>query len=98
MNKLNAVFLRHNLLDEAQHGYLPQRNTMTASLIHINIIEDAQEFGRPLHRTSFDKSKAFDSVSKNMMRIAWRRLGVPDNVADWLTDMDIGGHCSKHSL
>ena len=33
-------------------------------------------------------SRAFDAVSKNLQAIAWRRLGVPEDVADWLVDMD----------
>ena len=36
-------------------------------------------------------SKAFDTVSKNIQKIAWSRLGVPKNVVDWLTDMDTDG-------
>ena len=36
-------------------------------------------------------SDGYDAVSKNLQAIAWRRLGVPDNVADWLVDMDVAG-------
>ena len=44
-----------------------------------------------LHRTSYDLKKAFDSVSKSLMLLAWQRIGVPSEVAYWLTAMDIGG-------
>ena len=30
----------------------------------------------------------FDSVSKNIMRIAWTRLGVSQEWADWLVRLD----------
>ena len=36
-------------------------------------------------------SKAFDTVSKSIQKIAWSRLGVPEDVVDWLTDMDTDG-------
>ena len=64
---------------------------MTASLLHINLLEDAMDRNNELHTTSYDLSKAFDSVSKNLMKIAWRRLGVPKDVAEWLVEMDING-------
>ena len=64
---------------------------MTASLLHLNLLEDAWDSGKPLHSTSWDMSKAFDSVSKNMMRIAWRRVGVPLDVTEWLVQLDENG-------
>ena len=72
------------MLDTAQHGYLRGRSTSTASMIHINAIEDAEELEHDLHRTSYD-------LSKSLIMLAWQRLGVQDEVAHWLTDMDIGG-------
>ena len=45
--------------------------------------------------------KAFDSVSKPLMLLAWRRLGVPLEVATWLVSMDINGATivkTPHSL
>ena len=60
-------------------------------MIHINGLEDAEELGHELHRTSYDMKKAFDSVSKSLMLLAWQRLGVPYDVAQWLVSMDING-------
>ena len=64
---------------------------MTASTLFINMLEDAIERGRPLHTCTWDITRAFDSVSKNVMRIAWSRLGVPDIWLQWLVGMDEGG-------
>ena len=64
---------------------------MTASTLFINMLEDAIEHGRPLHTCTWDITKAFDSVSKNVMRLAWSRLGVPDVWIQWLVGMDEGG-------
>eukprot|EP01041_Mallomonas_annulata_P042301 gene42301-biopygen24929 len=59
-------------------------STMTATLQYINALEDARESGQPIHRSSWDMSKAFDTVSKPAMMIAWLRLGVPEQIATWL--------------
>ena len=91
LGKMKEVWKQTPLLDEAQHGYTAHRSTMTASLLHINLLEDAIHRNSELHTSSYDLSKAFDSVSKNIMRIAWRRLGVPKDVVEWLVEMDING-------
>ena len=91
LTKINTSFNKYHVLDKAQHGYLRGRSTTTASMIHINALEDAKELDQDLHRTSYDLKKAFDSVSKSLILLAWQRLGVPVEVARWLTAMDIGG-------
>eukprot|EP01041_Mallomonas_annulata_P006771 gene6771-biopygen3259 len=53
--------------------------------------EEAQELKLPIHRSSWDMTKAFDTVSKNAMMIAWLRLGVPLDIALWLVELDRSG-------
>ena len=89
--KIQAALHQHKALDPAQHGYLFGRSTGTASMIHINGIEDAEELGHELHRSSYDLKKAFDTTSKPLMLLAWQRLGIPLEIAHWLTEMDVGG-------
>ena len=60
-------------------------------MIPINGIEDAEELDHELHRSSYDLKKAFDTTSKPLMLLAWQRLGVPLEIAHWLTEMDVGG-------
>ena len=40
---------------------------------------------------TWDITKAFDSVSKNVMKLAWTRLGVPEDWVQWLVGMDENG-------
>ena len=47
---------------------------MTASLLFINMLEEALEKGEVLHTCSWDITRAFDSVSKTIMKMAWARL------------------------
>jgi hypothetical protein len=91
ITKIQNALYQHKALDPAQHGYLFGRSTGTASMIHINGIEDAEELDHELHRSSYDLKKAFDSTSKPLMLLAWQRLGVPPDIAHWLTEMDVGG-------
>ena len=64
---------------------------MTASLMFINMLEEALEKGEELHTFSWDITRAFDSVSKNVMRMAWTRLGLPKEWANWLVQLDEQG-------
>ena len=91
LKRILTVWQRHNVLHRYQHGFISGRSTMTASTLFINMLEDAIEHGRPLHTCTWDITRAFDSVSKNVMRIAWSRLGVPDIWLQWLVGMDEGG-------
>ena len=91
ISKLQSVWQRRRTLNQAQHGCQKNMGTATASLLHIDSIEAAQEAGVHLHRSSWDKSRAFDSVSKNLMRLAWHRHGVPDDLIDYLVSMDMDG-------
>eukprot|EP01036_Dinobryon_divergens_P061916 gene61916-biopygen33085 len=72
-------------------GFTNKMSTMTATLQYINALEDARESGQPIHRSSWDMSKAFDTVSKPAMMIAWLRLGVPEQIATWLVGLDMDG-------
>ena len=91
LRKLQAVWRKHDILNVSQHGYSAQRGTYTAMLQHLNLLEDAIEYGLPLHSETWDMHKAFDSVSKNLMRMAWHRAGVPLDIAQWLAEIDING-------
>ena len=55
------------------------------------MLEDAIEHDTPVHISSWDITRAFDSVSKNVMRLAWSRLGIPDEWVEWLVAMDVQG-------
>jgi hypothetical protein len=91
LSKIRSVTKSLNMFNSAQHGYVPGRGTMSASILFINILESAKMDCGVSNRTSYDMSKAFDTVSKNIQKIAWSRMGVPADVVDWLVDMDTDG-------
>ena len=56
-----------------------------------NGLEEAQECATNIMATSWDKKRAFDSLSRNAARIALYRLGVPVKVCEMLVGLDIDG-------
>jgi hypothetical protein len=62
--------------------------------IHPIVLErqmDTIELNTSLYYTSWDLKAAFDSPSKNLLRLSWTRLGIPDDIVNWLVEIDIGG-------
>ena len=84
MSSITSVLLKHKVLRATQHAFLPQRGTDSANIQVINTLETAFEEKRTLYGSSWDIRKAFDSVGKWLIRLAWRRLGVPAPLAEWL--------------
>ena len=41
---------------------------------------------------SWEISKAFDSVGRPLIRFAWERVGVPDEIINWLIELDRDNH------
>jgi ribonuclease HI len=89
--RISRVWTELQVLHPTQYGYQFAMGTDTELLQIINVIEDAAEFKKRLILTSFDTTKAFDSVNKPLMVAAWCRLGVPQDIANYLVNMDVGG-------
>jgi hypothetical protein len=56
------------------------------------MFEQSHSSQSPLYLSSWDISKAFDSLSKNTLRFSWTRLGVPVDIANLLVSLDEQGH------
>ena len=82
---------KEGLLDNAQNAYRAGRETENALLQVMNDLEEAQECATNIIATSWDKKRAFDSLSRNAARIALYRLGVPAKVCEVLVGLDIDG-------
>ena len=95
VRRIMAVWEKHGALHKSQHGYRWLNGTDTALVRLMDAVESAREKGDPLYCVLYDIKAAFDSVDRNLMRLAWTRLGVPDSVVLWLTELDItAGWCS----
>ena len=92
MSSITSVLLKHKVLRATQHAYLPHRGTDSANMQVINTLETAFDEKRTLYGSSWDIRKAFDSVGKWLIRLAWRRLGVPAPLVEWLILLDLDNH------
>ena len=91
VGRMTKVWHHHNIIHESQHGSIHHRSTASASLQHINAIEEAREFRVPLHRSSWDMSRAFDTLSRPVKILCWIRAGAPVELAEYLVGMDTPG-------
>jgi exonuclease III len=89
--RIHTVWDSHNILHHAQHGFRWRQGTDTAILKLINALEGTREGELPRFCTLWDVRKAFDSVPRNLLRLAWARLGVPPGIVRWLTGLDEDG-------
>ena len=85
---IHQALLRHRILHPAQHGFQPRHGTDTANIQVINVLEEAKANRSPVYGSSWDMKKAFDSISKPIIRLAWLRVGVPADVVEWLMALD----------
>ena len=88
---MRTMWERHGLLDDSPSAYREGRGTENALLQVINGLEEAQECATNILGSSFDKTRAFDSLSRNAARIALYRMGVPVKVCEMLVGLDIDG-------
>ena len=87
--RLVSTLVRHQVLSPSHHAFLPTKDTDTANLQIINAIETAFNDRKSLYGSSWDIKRAFDSVSKPLIRLAWRRLGIPPDIAERLVLLDL---------
>ena len=82
--------LEEDHVNASQHGFRAHRGTDTALAQLVNALEQAEQSDSSIGISSFDIRRAFDSVSKSLIHLGWIRLGVPEDVVEWLQAMDEG--------
>ena len=91
MARVMGVLHRRGTLQSMQAGFTPGTSTDQCLLQIINAIEQAEQQKSTLYYTSYDISKAFDRPPKGIIKMCWMRVGVPEDIAEWLIQLDIGG-------
>ena len=89
--KMRVLWEKNGLLDDSQSAYRAGRGTENALMQVINGLEEAEECATNYYGTSWDKKRAFDSLSRNAARLALYRLGVPADVCEMLVGIDNEG-------
>ena len=67
-SRITEVWDRLRIIDKSQCGYTRGKGTHTELIQIINAIEEASELKKEIFLTSYDTSKAFDSVDKRLMQ------------------------------
>jgi hypothetical protein len=78
------------ILQPNQFGGIPGKGTDGAVFEFLNVAETARERKTPIYVTSWDIRRAFDSVSKPLITLALRRLGIPKRLTDYIAKVDEG--------
>ena len=88
VHRINRIWEMEEALSNSQYGFRPHRSCENPTLQIINAQEEAEESGTELHGSSWDIRRAFDTVPKSVLIMSWERLGVPQEVAKYIVDLD----------
>ena len=87
-----AVFLsKEKLLSDAQHGYVAHRSTVTSGLQLLDDLDDFNENRIDIFLSSWDFTKAFDSLPFSLSQLALNRSYIPPTLVKWLLQLDTDG-------
>ena len=70
-HRIRHAWETHHLLDLSQHGFRANHGTDSASLLLIDALEQAKETYTACLVSSWDIRRAFDSISKPALQMAW---------------------------
>ena len=80
-------YLEENkLLSDSQYGYRAQRSTQHATTLFVDNIREAAEKGQMVGALFLDLSKAFDTISHDIIINKLQNYGVMKTEIEWFTD------------
>ena len=80
--RIHLVWHTRRLLNPAQYGYRLDNGILMPLYNLLNKIEHAHQTFTLTLITFWDMKRAFDSIPRNLQRLARQRLGVPPDVAE----------------
>ena len=90
--RIHLIWHNSHLLNTNQYGYRLHSGINMPLYNILNHIEMAHTQGVPTIITFWDIKRAFDSIPRNLQKLAWVRLGLSIEDATWFVDLDDGGH------
>ena len=88
MNKIRQSWNKWNLFDESQHGFMTGKGTHTAVPHLISLFETARQSNSSLFISSWDITRAFDSLGRETVVMAMLRMHVPRGLVNYITSQD----------
>ena len=82
--QLMSHVTENNLLNNAQHGFLPGRSCLSNLLSTLEEITDMMDSGFPVDEIFLDLQKAFDSVPHQRLIYKLSKLGIEENILCWI--------------
>ena len=76
--------IKHKLLADDQHGFVPGRNCITQLLLCLEEWTKLVEEGKAFDAIYTDFSKAFDSVAHKRLLIKLERIGITGDLLRWM--------------
>ena len=86
VRKVWPLLAKHNLLHNAQNAYLRNRGCKDASIQLINALEEAEQAATLIALSSWDFTRAFDSVSHIASKLSLYRFGIPHTMCSALVN------------
>ena len=104
--KICEHLVLHCLITPAQHGFVKKKSCLTNLLVFLDEVTRRLDEGRPVEVCYLDFSKAFDSVSHEMLDRKLLEVGIEGTTGRWvkkfLTDrtfnVRVGDHTSESEL
>eukprot|EP01041_Mallomonas_annulata_P012769 gene12769-biopygen6271 len=87
LHRINHLWHTHYTISPLKH--CQRGNTVTDSALLLRAVNDG---GFNLYTFSWDFCKAFDFVSKPIIKLARFRFRVPDEVVEWIVSLDQDSH------
>ena len=91
IHRLSTFLTKENFLSASQHGYVCHRSTVTSGLQLLDCLDDFSENRIATFLSSWDFTKAFDSLPFSLSRLALMRSFVPSDIMEWLLHLDMDG-------
>ena len=89
--RIHLIWETSGILNPNQYGYRLHSGTPMPLYNVLNHIEAAHVNHETTFITFWDIRRAFDSIPRNLQRLAWMRLGLTVEDAEWFANMDDGG-------
>ena len=77
-------FVKHELLNSSQHGFLKARSCLTNMLCFLEEITKWIDEGSPVDIIYLDFQKAFDKLPHQRLLLKLKAHGIGDSITDWI--------------
>jgi hypothetical protein len=91
-NRLSKILAKHNVLRGNNYASLPGSSTKDPIKIMNMLIEDAVENKKDIWILLQDLSKAYDRVDLNILKLALKKIKIPENCISCLINLFTNRH------